>query len=120
MSDSDRRLGMLFGLLGAALLVVEGILRAVGGFVSLTFGHGGRAVGAWEGSVLFFVVGLLVGFFALIGRSGSGDRGLASGVLLIVLAILGWALLGFGTGLFALLGGLLALIGGILFLVGSR
>ena len=111
---------MIFGLLGAALLVVDGLLRAVGGVVALAIGHPARAVGAWEGSVLFLVVGFLVAFFALIGRAGTGERGVASGVVLVVLAVVGWLLLGLGGGLLGVIGSLFVLIGGVLFLAAAR
>ncbi len=116
----ERRLGMIFGLLGAALIVVAGIVRAIGGTLELALGHAGRAIGAWEGGILFLVVGGLIGFFALFGRSGPGERGHVSGAVLVVLAVVGWLLLGFGSGLLALLGTVLTLVGGVVYLVAGR
>jgi hypothetical protein len=119
-AESDRRLGMILGLLGAALIVLDGVLRAIGGVISLAVGRGYYALGLWEGAVLFLVVGFLMGFFALLGRSRGSDRSLTSGAVLIVLVIAGWLVLGLTNGILALLGSLLVLIAGVLFLVSGR
>jgi len=58
-----------------------------------------------------------VGLFSVYGRSRTADRSLAAGVILVVIALLGWLALGLTAGLAGLLGTLLVLIGGILFLV---
>lgn len=119
-SEGDRRLGMLFGLLGSVLIILSGIFRAIGGALLLAFGHERGAFGTWDQAAVLVAVGLIIGFFSLYGRSGAPDRGLAAGAVLIVLAIVGWLALGFGSGLISLLGALLVLIGGILYLVSGR
>jgi len=121
MPGSDlRNLAWLLGLLAALFLVFAGIIDFVGGFVFLALGLGGHALGSWARSVVYVVVGLLFGLFAMVGRSGPADRALGAGVVLVVLAVVGWLGLGFGGELLALLAALFALISGILFLVSSR
>ena len=119
-SEGDRHLGMVFGLLGSLLILLEGVLRAIGGTIFLFVGHGRSAFATWEQALVLVAIGLITGFFSLYGRSGVRDRGLAAGVALIVLAVIGWFALGFGSELLALLGAVLVLIGGILFLVSNR
>ncbi|MGA8541930.1 MAG: hypothetical protein WB947_00070 [Thermoplasmata archaeon] len=119
-ADSDRRLAFIFGALGAVLLVIAAIVRFFLGVVFVATGHGYLGIGSIGESVIFLVVGLVIGFFALIGRSRGTDRSLAVGVILVVLAIVGWVALGFGSSLLALLGAVFTLISGIIFLVAGR
>ncbi|MGD0249878.1 MAG: hypothetical protein ABSB97_03170 [Thermoplasmata archaeon] len=111
---------MILGLLGAALIVLDGVLDAVGGAIFLVVGHGLLARGFWERSVLFLVVGCLMGFFALLGRSRGSDRSLTSGAVLVVLVVAGWLVLGLSSGVLALLGSVLVLVAGVLFLLSGR
>jgi hypothetical protein len=121
VSDGGTRgIAFLFALLAALLFVVAGVVDFVGAFVFLAFGAGGHAFGAWYRSVVFVVVGVLVGAFAIFGHSGDRERTLAAGVILVVLAVLGWLVLGFGGDLLAVLGALFSLIAGILYLVASQ
>lgn len=118
MAEGENRgIAFLFGILGALLLIVAGAIDFVGGFVFLVVGSGGHALGAWGRSVIDVVVGLLVGVFAVFGRSGDRDRTVVSGAVLVVLAFAGWFALGLGGNLIALFGVLFALISGIIFLV---
>jgi hypothetical protein len=117
-AQGERRLAMAFGLLGALLLVVAALLDLIRGFVLLATGSGSYAFGTWSASIILIVVALLAGFFASIGRSR--DRSLASGVVLVVVAVAGWLLLGLASGVLPLLGSLFILIAGILFLVPER
>ena len=120
MGDEERRLGMIFGLIGAVLLVLEGLIELLTGIVLVAIGHGLRALATWEHAFLVIVVGVLVGFFAAYGRSRSGDRAVASGAVLLVVALLGWLAFGIAGGLLGLLGTLLVVIAGLLFLVSGR
>ena len=115
-----RGLAFLFGVLGALVLILAGVVDFVGGFVFLALGLGSHALSAWVRSVVYVVVGLMFGVFAAIGRSGGEDRKVAAGVILVVLSIVGWFGLGFGGELLALLAALFALISGLLFLVARR
>ena len=116
----DRNLGFLFGALGAVLLVIAGIIDFFGGFVLLALGLGGHAIGAWDRSFLDVVLGVIIGFFAFVGRAGGNDRTLTAGVLLVVVAVVGWLGLGLAGGILELLAALFALIGGILYLLSAR
>ena len=118
-AGDNRGIAVLFGVLAALLFVVAGVVAFVGGFVSLAVGAGGHALGDWGRSVLYIVVGLVVGLFAALGHSGDRDRTVASGVVLVVLAVVGWVGLGFGGELLALIASLFSLIAGILYLVSS-
>jgi len=119
-ADGDRRLALVFGVVGAVLLVLDALLRFLFGVVLLVSGHTHAGAGSVGGAVIFLVVGLLIGFFALLGRARSQDRSLAAGIILIVLALVGWLALGFGGSLLAILAVVFTLIAGILFLVAGR
>lgn len=119
-ADGDRRLGMIFGLIGAAFLVLAGLFDLVGSVVFLAVGHGLRALDALDQSIVFIVVGLLIGFFAVLGRVRGGDRTFVIGLILIVLALVGWLALGFGSGVLAILASIFVLIGGIFYLAAGR
>jgi len=121
MADGgDRRIGFLFGVLGAVLFVLSGLLRLVSGAVVLALGHGVRAVGDWDHAVLLIGVGLIVGVFALMGRGRARDSSVMAGVILVVIALVGWLALGFAGGLLSLLGLVCVLIGGLVFLLAGR
>ncbi len=112
---------MVFGVISAVLLVLDGIVSIVRGFLFLALGYGFRLVRAELGqSILFIVLGLVVGFLALYGRSRGEDRSLVSGVALLVLAVVGWLVLGLGAGLLGILAALFALLAGVFFLVAGR
>lgn len=119
-ADGDRRLALIFGVIAAVLLMVDSLLRFVLGVAFFVTGHTFAAVGSVGGAVIFFVVGLVIGFFAIVGRSREADRSMAVGVILIVLAIVGWLALGFGGSLLAILAMVFTLISGILFLTAGR
>ena len=115
-----RNIAFLMGLLGALLLILAAVVDFVGGIIFLALNHATYAlVGAWAHSVIFAVVGVVIGLFAVIGRSSSRDGRVGSGVVLVVLAVVGWFGLGFGGELLALLGALFTLLAGILYLVSS-
>ena len=111
---------MVFGILGSLLIILDGLLRAIGGAIGAAFGHGQSALAAWDQAFLLVAVGAISGFLSLYGRSGPRDQGVGVGAVLIVLAVIGWFALGLGNGLLALLGTVLVLIGGILFLASAR
>jgi len=119
-SSDSRGLAFVFGLLGAVFLIVAGAVDFIGGFVFLALGFGGHALGAWAQSVVYVIVGVIIGLFAAVGRSGGNDRATAAGVVLVVLAIVGWLGLGFANGVLALLAALFCLISGLLYLVSVR
>jgi hypothetical protein len=119
-AEGDRRLGMIFGVIAALLLVVAALVRFLVGVAFLATGRGFAALGSEAEAVVFLVVGLVIGFFAISGRSRGTDRSLAVGVILVVLALAGWLALSFGSSLLAILAAVFTLIAGILFLVAGR
>jgi hypothetical protein len=119
-STDDRRIAFILGILAAILLLISALLHFVVG-VGLLVTSGARlGVGSIGSSVVDVVVALLIGFFSVLGRAPGHDRSVAAGVVLVVLAVVGWLALGFGGELFALLASVLALIAGVLFLVAGR
>jgi hypothetical protein len=119
-ADGDRRLALIFGVIAAVLLVVDAILRFLVGVVFLATGRELAALGSVNEAVIFLVLGLVIGFFSVMGRSRSADSSLAVGVILVVLALVGWLALGFAGSLLAILAAVFTLIAGILFLVAGR
>jgi hypothetical protein len=116
----NRRLGMVFGLVGALFLLLEGLVDLVSGVVFVSLGHGYRALGAVQESFILIAIGLLIGIFSVFGRTRGEDRALASGVVLIVLVVVGWFALGFSSGVLAILGSVFVLLGGFFFLIATR
>ncbi|MCI4348596.1 MAG: hypothetical protein L3J93_00020 [Thermoplasmata archaeon] len=114
---TEKNLGYGFGLLG-------GLLIALGALTALVLGAADLVVGRWFGAasfaseaVVLFVVGALAAFFAYLGNHGWKDRPSTSGVILVVVGLLGWGLLGIGTNLLAIVGGIFVFLAGILYLV---
>jgi hypothetical protein len=116
-NTTEREVGHLFGLIGGLLILVGGLVAVAFGFSDLVLGRMFGAVGALSEAIVLFVVGALVLLFTYMGQHGWRDRPLASGVMLVVLAIVSWGVLGFGTNLLALVGGIFALVAGVLYLI---
>lgn len=116
----DRRLGALFGLLGAALIALEGLFDLVRGVIYLAVGRGWHAFGSLDQAIILFVVALIVALFSILGGLRGAGRSITSGAVLVVIAVVGWLALGFASGILALLGGILVLIGGVVLLVSGR
>jgi CHASE2 domain-containing sensor protein len=68
-------------------------------------------------AVILFVVGGLALFFAYLGHKAWSDRPLASGILLVLLAGIGWLVLGLGGNVIALIGALFVFLAGVLMLI---
>jgi hypothetical protein len=119
-AEGDRRLGFIFGIIGGLFLLLAALVRLLLGVVFFATGHAYLGVGSLAQSVIYLLIGLVIAFFAFVGRRPGADRSLAAGVVLIVLSILGWFTLGFGASLLALIGAVFALIAGILFVVAGR
>jgi hypothetical protein len=117
---SDRRLGGVFGILGAVLIALEGLVALARGVVYLAVGRSGVAYRPFDQALIFLVAALIIGLFALLGATRREGRATVAGVVLIVLVIVGWLELGFSAGVLALLGALLTLVAGIVFLVSGR
>ncbi len=118
MSDlTERSLGWGFGLLGGLLIVVAAFVSALVGTIDLVAGRPMGALGAGSEAIILFVVGVLALFFSYLAYRPWKDRPLTAGVLLAILAIVGWAVLGLGGSVLALVGALFVLLSGLLFLV---
>jgi hypothetical protein len=116
----DRRIAFVLGVLAAILLLLDALLHFVVGIAQLITGAVHFAAGSLGSSIVDIVVAILIGFFAYLGRSRGGDRSMTAGVVLVVLAVLGWLALGFAGSLLAIVAALLALISGVMFLVATR
>jgi hypothetical protein len=118
--SDDRRIAFILGVLGAVLLLLAAVLHFAVGVGLLITGATRSATGSLGSSVVEVVVALLIGFFAFLGRARGSDRNIAAGIVLVVLAVVGWAALGFGADLLALLASILTLLSGVLFLLAGR
>ena len=117
--SGNRGLAFVFGALSAIFFILAAAVNFFGGFFFLFAGSGSHALGAWGRSVIDVVVALMVGLFTVLGRSGDHDRTLAAGIILVVLAFIGWFALGLTGEIVALVGVLFALVAGILYLVST-
>ena len=116
----DRRIGGVFGLLAAVLLAVEAIVDLARGFFDLAVGHGGIGSFPFGEALILLVLALIVGFFSVLGGLRPEGHAVVAGAVLIVLAIVGWLVLGLGSGVLAILGAVLMLVAGIVFLASGR
>ncbi|MCI4357520.1 MAG: hypothetical protein L3J95_04020 [Thermoplasmata archaeon] len=114
---SERNIAYGFGLLGGLLIALGALAAFAIGAVDLVFGHPFGALSLASEAVVLFVVGVLAGFFSYLGKHGWKDRPFACGVMLVVLSLLGWGFLGFGTNLFSVVGGIFVFLAGVLFLL---
>jgi len=117
---SERRAAALCGLLGAVLIVLDGLLDLARGFFYVVVGRGVHALLPLDQALIFFVVGLIVAVFSILGGLRRDGPATVSGAVLVVLAVVGWLALGFGSGVLAILGTVLVLVGGVVFLASGR
>jgi hypothetical protein len=114
---TEQKLGYGLGLLGGALIALGGLVSLVVGTADLILGRPYGAIDAASNAVVLFVVGGLAMFFAWLAHHDWSTRPLTSGILLVVLAVVGWAIVGIDSSLLALIGSLLAFLAGVLFLI---
>ena len=114
---TEQRLGYGFGLLGGALIALGGVVNLVAGTADLLLGRPIGAISAASAAVVLFVVGGLAILFAWLGRHDWAPRPFASGILLVVTAVVGWVVVGIDVNLLALVGSLFAFLAGVLFLI---
>jgi hypothetical protein len=114
---TERRLGYGFGLLSGGLFLLGALVSLLVGAVDLVVGHPFGALGSATVALVLAVVGALTLFFAYLASHDWRDRPLAGGTMLLVLAIIGWAFLGLGASVIALLATIFALLAGVLFLL---
>jgi hypothetical protein len=116
-TTTERTIGHLFGLLGGLLILVGGLVAVIFGVTNLALGRTLGAAGALSEAAVLFVVGALVLLFAYLGERGLKERPVVTGVMLVVLAVVGWTVMGLGASLLALIGGIFALLAGVLYLI---
>lgn len=114
---SERRLGHSFGLLGGLLIGLGGLVSFFVGALDLAIGRPFGAFGYGAEGIVLLVVGGLALVFAHLGYRDWSGRPLTCGVLLLVTAALGWAVLGIGPNLLALLGAIFVFLAGLLYLL---
>jgi hypothetical protein len=118
MSDlTERKLGWGFGLLGGVLIIAGAVVSAFVGTFDLAMGRFAGALGAGSEAVLAFTVGVLALFFAWLAHRSWSDRPIIAGILLVVIAAIGWGVTGLGGNVFVLLGALFVFLAGVLFLL---
>jgi hypothetical protein len=116
-TSTERGVGHVLALVGGLMIGIGGLLALIFGFADLALGRTFGAAGAVSQAFVLFVVGGLVLLFAYLGERAWKDRPLTTGVLLVVLALVGWVALGLGSNVLALVGGILALVAGLLYLI---
>jgi hypothetical protein len=114
---TEQRLGYVFGLLGGGLIALGGIVSLIVGAADLALGHPYGAIGAVSAAIVLLVVGALAALFAWMGRHDWSARPLASGIMLIVIAVIGWAIVGIDASLLALIGSLFVFLAGVLYVL---
>lgn len=105
-----------FGLVGGILLFAAALVSAIVAIGDYAAGHP-TPTGPITASVILFVLGGLVLFFAYLGQGAWRDRPITTGILLVVLGAISWGVFGLGANVIALVGAILILVAGILYLI---
>lgn len=116
-NNSEQRLGYAFGLLGAVLIGLGGLVALIVGAADMIAGRPIGAFNADSAAVVFFVLGGLAAVFAWLGHREWSTHPLTSGVLLVALAVVGWAVVGLSSSVLALIGALFVFLAGLLYLL---
>lgn len=119
-AEGERRIGAVFGLLGAVLIALDGLLDIARGVFYVVVGRGEHAYSPFGQAIVFLVVGLIIGLFSIMGAVPREGRATVAGAVLLVLAVVGWLVLGFGSGILAILGTVLVLVSAVVFLVSGH
>jgi hypothetical protein len=114
---TEQRLGFGFGVLGGVLIALGGLVSLVLGTADLILGRPIGALNAASEGVLLLVVGGLALFFSWLSHGSWSGRLVTSGVMLILVAVIGWIVVGIGSSLLALIGSLFVFLAGVLYLV---
>lgn len=115
-NPTERNLAYGLGLIGGILVLAAALISAVVAAIDYAAGHPFPS-GPITAAVILFVLGGLVLFFAYLGQKAWRDRPIATGVVLVVLAAVTWAVVGLGVHVIALVGAILVLVAGILYLI---
>ncbi len=114
---SEQRLAYWFGLLGGVLIGLGGLVSLLLGTADLILGRPIGALNAAGEGVLLLVVGGLALVFAWLGHRQWSARPVPSGVMLVLVAIVGWVVVGIGASLLGLVGSLFVFFAGVLYLL---
>jgi hypothetical protein len=114
---TEQRLGFGFGLLGGVLIALGGLVSLVLGTADLILGRPIGALNAASEGILLLVVGGLALLFSWLSHHSWSGRLVTSGVMLILVAVIGWIVVGIGSSLLALIGSLFVFLAGVLYLV---
>jgi|HubBroStandDraft_4_1064222.scaffolds.fasta_scaffold284880_2 hypothetical protein len=112
-----KRLGHLFAWIGGGLFALGALVALIFGTVLGALGRPVAAIDSISAALVLVVVAVLAVVFASLGRREGTDGSVVAGVLLIVLSVVGWAMLGLGANVLALLGALFVFLAGLLYLV---
>lgn len=115
---TERRLGYGFGLLGGGLILLGSFVSLLVGVADLALRHPYGAVTSVSLAAVLFVVGGLALFFTWLARHDWENRPMVGGIMMVVIAAVGWAFLGLGANVVSVVGALFVLLGGVLFLAG--
>jgi len=120
MSDlTERGVAWGLGVVGGVLFLAAALVSLAVGTFDLAVGHAMSALGAGTEAVVLFVVGALALFFSYLAHRPWQSHAFTAGVLLVVIAAIGWVVLGFGGNLLALLGAVFVFLAGVLYLIPS-
>jgi hypothetical protein len=114
---TERNLGFGFGMLGGGLVALAGLVSLVVGAIDLAIGRYFGALNAGTEGIVLLVIGGLAMLFAYLSHRTWKDRPIVGGVLLVVIAALGWGVLGLGANVIALVGAIFVFLAGVLYLV---
>jgi hypothetical protein len=120
VNRSTRVLGLVFGLLAAALLALAALISAILGIVALVGAGVPYGLSSGATAIVEFVLAILTALFAVLGAQREREFALPGGIVLIVLALAEWFVFDFGHHLLVLLAGLFSIVAGLLFAVGRR
>lgn len=114
---TEQRLGFGFGLLGGVLIGLGGLVSLLLGTADLILGRPIGALNAASEGVLLLVVGGLALLFSWLGHRSWASHPITSGVMLVLVAVIGWVVVGIGSSLLGLVGSLFVFLAGVLYFV---
>ena len=114
---TEQRLGFGFGLLGGILIGLGGLVSLLLGTADLILGRPIGALNAASEGVLLLVVGGLALLFSWLAHRSWADHPITNGVMLMMVAVVGWVVVGIGSSLLGLVGSLFVFLAGVLYLV---
>ncbi len=115
---TERNLSYGFGLLGGLLFLLAALVSVAYGTADLFVGHLTGAMSAGSEAVVLAVLGVLALLFAHLGFREWSARPIVTGILLVALSFIGWAVLAVGPNLVALLAAIFLFLAGLLTLAG--